>query len=263
MTTFAARLRSSSRSARLGIPRPEDAHRHRPFDVALCARTRQDAMNSDRSLGSTLMMFRIRTWASRPCAHRPYTVAVVTPKCSATCLIESNRSGAPWLAQSVDPGPPFPRHKPDTKSLLIGASVGTGWDSASERFSRLSPTCKALLPLPTLAPDLPKLNVVGSNPISRSRKARFDGHLLGRPGHLFSATVAFTPLFTPRPDLRVLPVPRLRPRMPRTFPLHRPVVPGVALDKVPTSEIEGEEATAANRAVACPPEARSNIPTCQ
>jgi len=51
---------------------------------------------------------------------------------------------------------------------------GTEWDPAPERFSRLSPTCNPLLPPPTLAPDLPKLDVVGSNPISR-----FQG--VGRP----------------------------------------------------------------------------------
>jgi hypothetical protein len=93
---------------------------------------------------------------------------VVTPKCSATCLTECNRSDCPWLAPAEGRGIPSPRHKPDTKSVLIGASVGVGWDPGPERFSRLSPSCKALLPPPTLAPDLPKLNVVGSNPISRA-----------------------------------------------------------------------------------------------
>jgi hypothetical protein len=121
-------------------------------------------MNSDRSVGAIRMTFRIRTWASWPCAHRPYTVAVVTPKCSATCLTESNRSGAP----SGDPGPPFPRHKPDTKSLLNGASGGVERELLSERFPMFSTACNPMLPPPTLAPDLPKLNVVGSNPISRA-----------------------------------------------------------------------------------------------
>jgi len=148
---------------------PEDAQPRRPFDVALCGRVsrRHDAMNSDRSLGVTLMTFRTRTWASRPCAHRPYTVAVVTPRCSATCLTDSNRSRPPWLASAEDPGPLVPRHKPDTKSLLNGASGGAEWELLSERFPMFSTACNPVLPPTTLAPDLPKLNVAGSNPVSR------------------------------------------------------------------------------------------------
>ncbi len=135
-------------------------------------------MKSDRSVGAILKTFRDRTWASRPCAHRPYTVAVVTPKCSATCLTDSSRAAAPWLAPPGDPGALRSRHKPDTKSLLNGASGGAEWELLSERFPMFSTACNPVLPPPTLAPDLPKLNVVGSNPISRSRKLSDCGRLL-------------------------------------------------------------------------------------
>jgi hypothetical protein len=130
---------------------------------------RQESMNVERSLGAILMTFRIRTCASRPSAQRPYTVAVVTPKCSATCLTDRSRSGPPWLAPPEDPGALVPRRKPDTKSLLNGASGGAEWKLLSERFPMFSTACNPVLPPPTLAPDLPKLNVAGSSPISRSK----------------------------------------------------------------------------------------------
>jgi hypothetical protein len=60
------------------------------------------------------------------------------------------------------------RHKPDTKLLRIGASGGAEWELLSEGFPMFSTACNPLLPPPTLAPVLPKLNVVGSNPISRA-----------------------------------------------------------------------------------------------
>jgi hypothetical protein len=103
------------------------------YRCRVLAGKRQESMNAERSLGAILMTFRIRTCASRPSPQSPYTVAVATPKCSATCLIESNRSGPPWLT-SADPGPLVPRHKPDTKSLLSGASGGAEWELLSERF---------------------------------------------------------------------------------------------------------------------------------
>ena len=88
-------------------------------------------------------------------------MAVATDNRSATCFTESSVS---------EPGR-FSRHKPDTKPLLTGASGSAEWESLSERFSIFSAACSGVLPPPTLAADLPKLNVVGSNPISRSRKA--------------------------------------------------------------------------------------------
>jgi hypothetical protein len=64
-------------------------------------------MNAAKSLGATLMTFKIRTWASRPAAQRPHTVAVVTDKRSATCLTDSRRS-------ETSPPPVFSRF-PDTR----------------------------------------------------------------------------------------------------------------------------------------------------
>jgi len=89
------------------------------------------------------MTFKTRTWANRPSAQRPYTVAVAMPSCSATCLTESKGS----------PAPPSHRDKVVAASLVIGGAIAGGlagrW--AAHRLA-VSPGARGPLTAAALAP---------------------------------------------------------------------------------------------------------------
>jgi hypothetical protein len=100
---------------------------------------RQESMNADRSLGAILMTFRIRTCASRPSPQRLYTIAVATPRRSATCLTESSRSGAPRLSSGPGGGDCFSRHK---SAANRGQRRRIHRRSGSQDYRRLATPCR-------------------------------------------------------------------------------------------------------------------------
>jgi hypothetical protein len=119
-------------------------------------------------------------------------VAVVTLRRWATSWIERSRSVSIGTDLSRGRGAWLDCNTGVTKFLVLPAKGWDWWSASPDPGAMVVWVCEPLLPAALPAPPLPKLNVVGSNPISRFAgiRAAGDGPALSRHLRAFLRTGA-------------------------------------------------------------------------
>jgi hypothetical protein len=134
---------------------------------AAARQPRPRSRKASKSVGRMRIALLTRRWGNSPRVHSPYTVAVQTPSRSATSRTLSRRSASPGRTRSRRAGA-GPCSTGAANALVLPATGWDGWTGSGAAPPVVPRVCERLITAGRVGAELPKLGVVGSNPIRRS-----------------------------------------------------------------------------------------------